>query len=81
MEFARTVLRGGEVLVNVRGTLGGVSVATPEMVGWNVSREVAVIPVETSRINPEFVAYWMGPASASGGLGGQERHRVRWNQY
>ena len=33
-EYARTILRGGEVLVNVRGTLGWrIAVATPEMAG------------------------------------------------
>jgi len=72
-EFARTVLRGGEVLVNVRGTLGGVSVATPEMAGWNVSREVAVVPVEASRINPEFIAYWIGAGVSQQWLGGVKK--------
>jgi type I restriction enzyme S subunit len=42
--YRRTYLQGGEILVTVRGTLGGVAVAQPEMAGWNVSREVAVIP-------------------------------------
>lgn len=58
-EYGRTVLRGGEVLVNVRGTLGGVAVATPEMAGWNVSREVAVVPVALSLANSEFIALWI----------------------
>ena len=59
-EYARTVLRGGEVLVNVRGTLGGVAVATPKMIGWNVSREIAVAPVETTVVEPNYLAYWIG---------------------
>src|SRR5262249_52298115 len=54
-EFGRTVLRGGEVLVNVRGTLGGVAIASPEMAGWNVSREVAVVPVDASKADPMFL--------------------------
>lgn len=58
-EYGRTVLRGGEVLVNVRGTLGGVAVAAPEMAGWNVSREVAVVPVDLSLANSEFIALWI----------------------
>lgn len=58
-EYGRTVLSGGEVLVNVRGTLGGVVMVEPEMVGWNVSREVAVIPVDPSVANPKFIAYWI----------------------
>ena len=59
-EYSRTILRGGEVLVNVRGTLGGVAVASREMVGWNVSREVAVVPVDATRIDPAFLAYSIG---------------------
>jgi type I restriction enzyme S subunit len=56
-EYGRTILKGGEVLVNVRGTLGGVAVVPTEMVGWNVSREVAVVPINPSIANPHYVAY------------------------
>ena len=59
-EYARTILRGGEVLVNVRGTLGGVAVATPSMTGWNVSREVAVAAVNAATVEPNYVAFWIG---------------------
>jgi type I restriction enzyme, S subunit len=30
------------------------------MVGWNVSREVAVVPCDASLIDPEYLAYWIG---------------------
>ncbi|PZP30127.1 MAG: restriction endonuclease subunit S [Roseateles depolymerans] len=59
-EYGRTILQGGEVLVNVRGTLGGVAVAAPEMKGWNVSREVAVVPVDLQKADPRFVALCVG---------------------
>ena len=72
-EFARTILKGGEVLVNVRGTLGGVSVATPEMIGWNVSREVAVVPVDSSRINPFYLTYWIGSGVSQQWLSGVKK--------
>lgn len=58
-EYGRTVLRGGEVLVNVRGTLGGVAVATDEMAGWNVSREVAVVPVDQSLASSAYISLWI----------------------
>lgn len=58
-DYGRTVLRGGEVLVNVRGTLGGVAVAKPAMRGWNVSREVAMVPADTSVVVPAYVAHWI----------------------
>lgn len=59
-EFGRTVLQGGEVLVNVRGTLGGVAVVDSTMRGWNISREVAVVPLDQKRVNPHFLAFWIG---------------------
>jgi len=68
-EYARTVLRGGEVLVNVRGTLGGVAVAQSEMAGWNVSREVAVVPVDNTQMDPWFLAYWVGSEASQNWLG------------
>ena len=58
-EYRRTILRGGEILVNVRGTLGGVAAATQEMIGWNVSREVAVVPVDERKVVSAFMALWI----------------------
>lgn len=57
--YSRTVLKGGEILVNVRGTLGGVAIATHEMAGWNVSREVAVVPINQYILTPQFAAFWI----------------------
>lgn len=42
-EYSRTVLDGGEVLINVRGTLGGCAVVPSEMAGYNIAREVAMV--------------------------------------
>ena len=65
-QFTRTILRGGEVLVNVRGTLGGVAVVPHDLKGWNISREVAVVPISTA--NPEFIAYWIASLAAQNWL-------------
>jgi type I restriction enzyme S subunit len=72
-EFSRTVLRGGEVLVNVRGTLGGVAVVKPEMSGWNVSREVAVVPIDPAKVHPKFLAYLIGSTVSQKWLGGVKK--------
>lgn len=56
-EYRRTLLRGGEVLVNVRGTLGGVAVVPPELREWNISREVALVPIAGAMA--KFVAFWI----------------------
>ncbi len=47
-EFKRTFLRGGEVLVTVRGTLGGVVVVPDDCNGFNISREVAMIAFDNA---------------------------------
>lgn len=57
--YARTILRGGEVLVNVRGTLGGVASVDRGMIGWNVSREIAVIPICYKQANARFIALYV----------------------
>ena len=53
-EYGRTILEGGEVLINVRGTLGGCAVVPPALRGYNIAREVAVIPVH-SEIDATFL--------------------------
>lgn len=72
-EYARTILLGEEVLVNVRGTLGGVAVVQAEMKGWNVSREIAVLPVSPSIANSEFVAFWVGSEASQKWLAKMEK--------
>ena len=41
--YKRTFLQGSEILVTVRGTLGGVAVVPVDFAGFNISREVAMI--------------------------------------
>lgn len=72
-QYARTVLRGGEVLVNVRGTLGGVALATPEMKGWNVSREIAVVAIDEGRASAEYVALWIASDVSQRWLGAMKK--------
>ncbi|WP_461606763.1 restriction endonuclease subunit S [Aeromonas rivipollensis] len=52
--YARTRLKGGEVLVNIRGTLGGVSLVPEELTGFNIAREVAMLPLH-SKISGEYL--------------------------
>jgi len=53
-EYGRTILQGGEVLINVRGTLGGCAVVPPSVERIHIAREVAVIPVH-SEVDPAFL--------------------------
>ncbi|HSV66036.1 MAG TPA: hypothetical protein VLJ59_09060 [Mycobacteriales bacterium] len=44
--YARTSLRGGEVLVSLVGTVGESAVVPDQLAGWNVARAVAVLRPE-----------------------------------
>jgi type I restriction enzyme S subunit len=46
--YKRTRLLGGEVLVNIRGTLGGVALVPNSLAGFNIAREVAMLPVNSN---------------------------------
>lgn len=69
-EYRRTILQGGEVLVNVRGTLGGVATVPDHMAGWNISREVAMVPVDQSRLDPDFASFFVSTRTAQAWLTG-----------
>jgi type I restriction enzyme S subunit len=58
-KYKRTRLRGGEVLIAIRGTVGAVSVVPSDFRDFNISREVAMAPVLPG-IDGLFVAYWLG---------------------
>jgi type I restriction enzyme S subunit len=57
-EYARTRLSGGEVVINIRGTLGGVALVPNALAGFNVAREVAVVPI-ASELFGRFIVYLM----------------------
>lgn len=57
-EYARTLLSGGEVVVNVRGSLGGCAVVPKTMAGYNIAREVAKIALNDSMCN-RYVMYYL----------------------
>jgi type I restriction enzyme S subunit len=71
-QFARTYLNGGEILVTVRGTLGGVALVPLTMKGFNVSREVAVLPVE-SVLSAQYLAFAIGALSSQNWLSEQSK--------
>lgn len=56
-EYARTILSGGEVVVNVRGSLGGCAVVPEEMAGYNIAREVAKITLSNRMCNRYVMFY------------------------
>lgn len=54
--YKRTILKGNEILLCVRGTTGLVSLATDELKGCNVTRGVA--PIECNAQNDRWFVYF-----------------------
>lgn len=71
-DYRRTFLEGGEIVVTVRGTLGGVAVVPPSMRGYNVSREVAVIPIH-SKLDARFFCLAIASLPSQNWLTGVEK--------
>ncbi len=67
--YKRTYLRGGEVLVTVRGSLGGVATVPKHMAGWNISREVAMLTFN-STVRPDFAAIAIASPQCQSWIGG-----------
>lgn len=64
-EYGRTILNGGEVVINVRGTLGGCAVVPPEMKGYNIAREVAMVSLGNTIHNRYLMYYFLSAAFMS----------------
>ena len=56
-EYKRTILKGGEVVVNVRGTLGGCAVVPYSLGGANIAREVAMLDIIEAKACRRFIMY------------------------
>lgn len=52
-QYKRTILEGGEILLNIRGTLGGCGIVDSSLIGCNIAREIGMIPIS----NHEFTDY------------------------
>ncbi len=60
-QFKRTILKGGEIVINLIGEAGHSAVVPREYNGFNVSRDVAVIPLKSS-IDTRFIDFYLRSA-------------------
>jgi type I restriction enzyme S subunit len=60
--FQRTRLRGNELLLRIRGGVGELAVCPTALVGGNVSREIAVIPLNVT-VDPTFAMFMLAAPS------------------
>jgi type I restriction enzyme S subunit len=64
LQYARSQLQGGELLVTLVGTIGRCTVAPATAVGFNVARAVAVAPLK-STVNTRFVMHTLNSVANS----------------
>lgn len=57
-QYARTRLKGNEILLTLVGSIGKTALTDDSMLGYNVARAVAVIPVKPS-VNRKWVKYFL----------------------
>lgn len=58
----RTTLRGGEIIISIRGTIGRCAIVPRNLAGSNVSRELAVLPLIGSTTSTEFLIHLLRAA-------------------
>jgi type I restriction enzyme S subunit len=54
-KYRRTVLRGGELVISIRGTVGRVAIVPEGLRGGNITRELALIPLTDHALAPFFI--------------------------
>ncbi|MFD3565743.1 restriction endonuclease subunit S [Streptomyces sp. NPDC058667] len=62
-QFSRTILRGGELVINLIAEPGHSAIVPREMAGFNVSRDVAVIPLDET-VNHAYVNWYLKSSAA-----------------
>ena len=62
-KYKRSILRGGEILITLVGNPGAVSIAPPDVAGFNVARAVGVLNVN-SEVDNRFLCYALQGKSA-----------------
>ncbi|MBX2980492.1 MAG: restriction endonuclease subunit S [Flavobacteriales bacterium] len=66
--FMRTQLKGNELLLSVRGSVGAMSYATPELKGANVTRGIVPVWMDREQLSNEFVYHLFLNSSFSADL-------------
>ena len=77
VEFSRSRISGGEVLLSIQGTIGRVALAPGSAAGANISRTIALIQTD-GRVPSPFVRYWLMWCSATNKfkIGGTTRNSL-----
>lgn len=66
-QYTRTLLRGGELLISLVGQPGQVAVASTDLAGANIARQVGLIRL-SQQVLPSFVSYFLRSPDGMAGL-------------
>jgi len=58
-QYARTLLRGGELLVSLVGNPGEVAIAPAELSGANIARQVGLVRIDPKKADPNYVQFFL----------------------
>jgi len=67
-QYNRTLLRGGELLVSLVGNPGQVAIATADLAGVNIARQVGLVRLRAN-IDKQFVKYYLLSPAGQRNLG------------
>lgn len=59
--YKRTILHGNEILLNIRGTLGGCAITDNRHVGFNIAREIALVVLYEAEMNHYILNLFISP--------------------
>lgn len=76
VQYRRTLLRGGEILVSLVGNPGQVAIAPPELAGANIARQVGLVRLKPN-IDQRFVSYFLQSPQGQAAFGAQSLGSVQ----
>lgn len=75
-QYRRTLLRGGEILVSLVGNPGQVAIASSELIGANIARQVGLVRLKPT-VDTRFVSYFLQSRKGQIALGAQSLGSVQ----
>lgn len=58
-QYSRTLLSGGELLISLVGNPGEVALVAPELKGANIARQVGLVRLCPTKVEPDYVQYFL----------------------
>lgn len=76
VQYRRTLLRGGELIISLVGNPGQVAIVPPGLAGANIARQVGLVRLG-SEVDPLFVRYFLSSSEGQATLGAKSLGSVQ----